>query len=136
MITKIRLAVYKNKKLDLAVPVTEITTTIGRDDGNSVQLPDTKVSKFHAVIRAKDEQWTIEDLGSTNGTMVNGADIKSSQLVNGDLISIGPFELVFESSVTGEWVPSFLMDQSSKIACQTIFQAPKGPPASPGGGRE
>lgn len=135
MITKTRLAVYKDKKLDLAIPVTEAAITIGRDNGNSVQLPDPKVSKFHAVLRVKDGKWMIEDLGSTNGTMVNGSGIQSAPLLNRDRISIGPFELVFESSVTGDWVPSFLMDESSRIACQTIVQAPKEPPASPGGGR-
>ena len=133
MITKVRLAVYKNKKLDLAVPITDVTTTIGRDNGNSVQLPDEKVSKFHAVIRAKDGQLTIEDLESTNGTLVNGEGIKSAQLANGDRISIGPFELIFETSVTGAWVPAFILEESSRTACETVMQAPKQPPATPGG---
>ena len=54
-----RLAVYKGNQLDLALPVTEAATTIGRDDGNSIQLPDPQVSKRHAVIHAKEGVWTI-----------------------------------------------------------------------------
>jgi pSer/pThr/pTyr-binding forkhead associated (FHA) protein len=129
MISNTRLAVYKGSKLDLALPVTEVDTTIGRDDGNALQLPDPQVSKRHAVIRAKGGGWTIEDLNSTNGITVNGERVERSVLKNGDRIHIGPFELVFESAATDEWVPSLVIDMSSKVAHQTIVQAPKGPPA-------
>jgi pSer/pThr/pTyr-binding forkhead associated (FHA) protein len=121
MITKTRLAVYKNNKLDLGFPLVETAVTIGRDNGNSVQLPDTKVSKFHATVRPEEGQWVIEDLGSTNGTRVNGNVVKIATLANGDRIGIGPFVLRFETSVDGEWVPSFMMEQSSMIAEQTII---------------
>lgn len=121
-----RLAVYKGTKLDMAFPVTEAATTIGRDDGNPIQLPDPQVSKRHAVIRAKDDVWMIEDLDSTNGIAVNGVKVKHAELKNGDKIRIGPFDLVFESTATGEWVPSLVIDMSSKVAYQTIVQPPRG----------
>lgn len=123
-----RLAVYKGTKLDLAFPITNALTTIGRDDGSSIQLPDPQVSKHHAVIHAKDDGWTIEDLDSTNGFRVNGQKVKRATLKNGDRIRIGPFDLVFESSATGDWVPSYVIDQSSQVAHQTIMQAPGRPP--------
>ena len=127
MKSKTRLAVYKGNKLDLALPVTEAATTIGRDDGNSLQLPDPQVSKRHAVIRAKGDVWMIEDLNSTNGIKVNGESVKRAELNNGDRIRIGPFELVFESTTDDEWVPSLVIDMSSKVAYQTIVQPPGGP---------
>ena len=129
MISNTRLAIYKGTQLDLAFPVTETATTIGRDDGNSIQLPDPQVSKRHAVIRTKDGVWTIEDLNSTNGIKVNGSGVQRTVLKNGDRIHIGPFDLVFESTATDEWVPSVVIDMSSKVAYQTIVQGPKGPPA-------
>lgn len=125
----------KGNKLDLALPVTEAATTIGRDDGNSLQLPDPQVSKRHAVIRAKGENWTIEDLNSTNGVTVNGLSVKRAELKNGDRIHIGPFVLVFESTTDDEWVPSLVIDMSSKVAHQTIVPAPRGPAAGPDGRR-
>jgi pSer/pThr/pTyr-binding forkhead associated (FHA) protein len=120
MITKTRLAIYKDRKLDLAIPLVGTAVTIGRDNGNSVQLPDTKVSKFHAAIRPEGGQWTLEDLGSTNGTTVNGNAVTKVVLAPSDRIRIGPFDLCFETSVTGEWVPSFRIDESPMIADQTI----------------
>jgi len=123
-----RLAVYKDGKPDLAHPVTEVDTTIGRDDGNSLQLADPQVSKRHAVIRSKNEVWTIEDLNSTNGITVNGVSVKRAELNNRDRIRIGPFELVFESSASDDWVPMLAIDLSSKVALQTIVQNPERPP--------
>ncbi|MFM2197090.1 MAG: hypothetical protein RLZZ505_522 [Verrucomicrobiota bacterium] len=122
MITKTRLAIYKDRKLDLAIPLVGTVVTIGRDNGNSVQLPDKMVSKFHATIRPEGGQWTLEDVGSTNGTMVNGNVITKAVLAPGDRIRIGPFDLRLETSVTGEWVPSFRIEESSMIADQTIVQ--------------
>ena len=124
---KARLAIYKGAKIDLAFPVAESITAIGRDADNAVQLTDPQVSKRHAVIHAKGNAWTIEDANSTNGITVNGVRVKHADLKNGDKIRIGPFDLVFESNVTGEWVPSLVIDLSSKAAQQTIPQAPEHP---------
>ena len=118
---KARLAIYKGAKLDLAFPVTETVTTIGRDADNPVQLPDPQVSKRHAAIHAHGDTWTIEDLNSTNGIKVNGTRVPRATLKNNDRIRIGPFDLVFEAAA-GDWVPTYEIDLSSKAAQQTIFQ--------------
>jgi pSer/pThr/pTyr-binding forkhead associated (FHA) protein len=131
MKTNTRLAVYKGTHLDLALPIEETDTTIGRDDGNALQLPDPQVSKRHAIIRAKGGVCTIEDLDSTNGTTVNGTRVKRTTLRIGDRIGIGPFEVVFEST-SAEWVPSLVIDTGSTVARQTIVQRPQEPPARPG----
>lgn len=122
-----RLAIYKGTKLDRAFPLGGRSTAIGRDADNPVQLLDPKVSKRHAVIRAKGEAWTIEDAGSTNGLTVNGARAKSAELKHGDRIGIGPFRLVFETEVDGEWVPTHVIDMTSKAIGQTISQEPATP---------
>src|SRR5205807_331407 len=48
------------------------TNAIGRDAGNDIAVPDEAASARHAVLEQRDEEWWIEDLGSTNGTLVNG----------------------------------------------------------------
>ena len=124
---KARLAIYKGPKLDLSFPLTDSATTIGRDAGNAIQLPDPEVSKRHAIVRAAKDTWTIEDLDSTNGIIVNTARVKHARLKEGDKIRIGPFDLIFECSATDEWASSLVIDLSSKVAGQTIPHDPENP---------
>ncbi len=65
-------------------------TLIGRDPGSTIPLDLFDVSRAHARLSPFDSGWMIADLGSTNGTQVNGADIRGDfQLRNGDLIRVG-----------------------------------------------
>jgi pSer/pThr/pTyr-binding forkhead associated (FHA) protein len=132
---KARLAIYKGAKLDLSFPLAETASTIGRDAGNAVQLSDPEVSKHHAIVRAQGDAWTIEDLDSTNGVIVNKAKVKHARLKEGDKVRIGPFELVFECSATGEWTSSLVIDLSTQVAQQTIPHDPGSPLVKPGGGQ-
>lgn len=70
---------------------------IGRDDGNDIVLNgDTYASRFHAWITYEQERFWIEDLGSTNGTLLNGARLKRRELLaSGDKIKIGESEMTF-----------------------------------------
>ncbi|MBR2427413.1 MAG: FHA domain-containing protein [Lentisphaeria bacterium] len=64
--------------------------SIGRETDNDVQLLIGGVSRYHAKVEWKNEQWQIRDLGSTNGTKLNGTLVlEPTQLHNGDVISIG-----------------------------------------------
>lgn len=69
-------------------------TTIGRKPTNDLMLDDQTVSSEHAAVTVLDEPF-ITDLGSTNGTLVNGERISKQPLRNGDVISIGRHELRF-----------------------------------------
>jgi pSer/pThr/pTyr-binding forkhead associated (FHA) protein len=129
---KARLAVYKGAKLDLSFPLADAASAIGRDAGNAIQLPDPEVSKRHAVVRAQGDAWTIEDLDSTNGVQVNRAKVKHARLKEGDQVRIGPFDLVFETSATGEWPSSLVIDLSTTVAGQTIPHDPDRPSVKPG----
>lgn len=126
---KARLAVYKGSKLDLAFPITESLTAIGRDFGNIVQLSDAQVSKRHAAIHAAAGTWSIEDLHSTNGVAVNGVKITQRTLLkNGDVIRLGPRELVFETITdSAEWVPAHVIDMSSRAEQRTVDQTIRPP---------
>lgn len=80
--------VYEN----LPVPV-----TIGREEGNAIQLNDERISRFHVKIQQEDDQLIITDLESTNGTRVNGQDIRLRILRHGDMIGIGQSLLLYGS---------------------------------------
>jgi hypothetical protein len=73
------------------------STSIGRDAGNDVPLSDEAASARHAVLELRDGEWWIEDLGSTNGTVVNGTRIERAERLHfGDELAIGRIALRLE----------------------------------------
>lgn len=71
--------------------------TIGREEENTIQLNDERVSRFHAKIQDDDGRVILTDLDSTNGTRVNGHPVQMRVLQLGDQIAIGRCLLVFGS---------------------------------------
>lgn len=67
--------------------------TIGRRSGNDIHLDDPGVSKEHAVIRTVGNDHIFEDMGSTNGSTINGDHITKHILQNGDAIDIGAYQI-------------------------------------------
>lgn len=64
--------------------------TLGRDPGNNIVINDPQVSRQHARITRQGDLMVIEDMGSTNGTFVNGMRLTGPHtLANGDVISLG-----------------------------------------------
>ncbi len=82
----------------LAAPI-----TIGREEGNSVQLNDERISRFHIKIQEDQEKLVLTDLESTNGTRVNGEDTQLRILRFGDVISVGRSVLLYgtRDQITG-----------------------------------
>lgn len=62
---------------------------IGRHGHNTIALPDPRVSGVHAVLQHTESGWWIEDLGSTNGTWLNGKRINASILLPDDVLRLG-----------------------------------------------
>lgn len=77
--------------------LTQGTLSIGRNQDNDLQIDDPTVSGHHAKIITVFDTHYIEDLGSTNGTFVNGARTKTHTLHNGDVLTIGHYQLLFQS---------------------------------------
>jgi pSer/pThr/pTyr-binding forkhead associated (FHA) protein len=75
------------------VSITKDRTTIGRRSHNDVVIDNLAVSGEHAVMIANGDDTYLEDLGSTNGTTVNGQPIKKHLLQNGDLVEIGKYRI-------------------------------------------
>lgn len=71
--------------------------TIGREEGNSIQLNDERISRFHVKIQEDHDKIVLTDLESTNGTKVNGEDIQLRILRYGDMIAMGRSVLLFGS---------------------------------------
>ena len=63
---------------------------IGRGDGCAIRLQDTYVSQVHARLYPKDGAWYVEDLGSTNGTLLNDRRVDAPLEVHaGDVVKVG-----------------------------------------------
>jgi hypothetical protein len=80
------------------IPVGEDPVTIGRLSECDVVLNDTKVSRRHAEVRRDGGEVVVVDLGSTNGTQVNGAGVRERRLTDGDQVTVGATTLRFEAS--------------------------------------
>ena len=72
-----------------------LPVTIGREEGNTIQLNDERISRFHIKIQEDNSKFILTDLESTNGTKVNGDEIRLRILRYGDLVSVGRSLLLF-----------------------------------------
>lgn len=77
------------------IPLAKERTTIGRKPHNDIQIDNLAVSGEHAVIVTILADSFLEDLGSTNGTVVNGNPVKKHFLQNNDVVELGKYKLKF-----------------------------------------
>lgn len=85
----------ENFKVD-EIELEQGTLTVGRSDENDLHIDDLTVSGHHAQIVTVFGSTYVEDLGSTNGTFVNGKKVKTHTLHNGDVLTIGHYQLLFQ----------------------------------------
>jgi ABC transport system ATP-binding/permease protein len=78
------------------IPFPAARLAIGRDASNDVALDDPNVSRFHAVVERVGETVELHDLGSRNGTRVDGRPVRRAVLRPGSEVGIGPYRLVFD----------------------------------------
>jgi hypothetical protein len=138
---KLRNRIYENvfdqAWIDANVPDAELekpggarvrlrgTCTLGRGSASDIVLADAKVSRKHALIQSqKQYEFWLLDLGSANGTFLNGRRITQPVLLRDrDQIEVGPFRLVFRQSKSAAG-----SDAEQTTADQTIFAGPAPPP--------
>jgi hypothetical protein len=72
-----------------------LETTIGRQEGCEIRLRHATVSRKHARVVLEGGAHWVEDLGSSNGVRVNGAEIQRHRLATNDRVKIGKFELIY-----------------------------------------
>jgi pSer/pThr/pTyr-binding forkhead associated (FHA) protein len=90
-----RLLILSQIEGDRVFELSDDTTIIGRGDDAALMLANVSVSRHHAEIALSETTATIKDLGSANGTMLNGEVIKEAVLSSGDEIMLGKYNLVF-----------------------------------------
>ena len=72
------------------------STTVGRSTDSAVFLDDITVSRKHAAFeRREGSEWVVRDVGSLNGTDVNGEQVDETKLASGDEVQVGKFKLTF-----------------------------------------
>ncbi len=114
-----KLTVRSGAQAGMEFPVDRPVVVIGRGSGSDIILQDSQASRKHAEISQQGDQYYIRDLGSTNGTYVNGQRIAGPQLLQpGDTIQIGDTVLVGASmgvaaaaAPTGDWESGLYTDQ-------------------------
>jgi hypothetical protein len=85
------------------IALTKERTTIGRKPHNDIQIDNLAVSGEHAVIVTILQDSFLEDLGSTNGTVVNGQPVKKHFLQNNDIVELGKYKLKYvNEAVAGQ----------------------------------
>jgi len=82
------------------IPLTKETTSIGRKPGNDIHIDNLSVSGSHAQVITILEDSFLEDLGSTNGTYVNGKLVKKHALEDGDNITLGKYQIKYETGAS------------------------------------
>ncbi len=84
--------------------------SIGRKRGNDIQLNDLTLSSHHATISSIPDYVFVEDLGSTNGTLVNGNHVKKVALEHGDVIQLGHHQLTYLCENEAKYEPTMFIN--------------------------
>ena len=95
------LTIVKGPQMGSTFELTDSVVTIGRDPSNTVFLNDMTVSRRHARLDLSGLESglaTIEDLGSLNGTWVDGAIVNRALLKDGSTIQVGTFRMIFHTN--------------------------------------
>jgi uncharacterized RDD family membrane protein YckC len=108
------------------IPIVSRVISIGRDPSNDLVLSDSMVSRRHAILEHRDNQYVLRDNNSSNGTMVNGDRVDSEKpLRDGDLVAIGSSRLLFQLDETAEAsIPA------AAAAGRSAAHRPDAPPAA------
>jgi hypothetical protein len=102
--------------------------TIGRDSANAVAINDAEISRKHARLTFQGGKYVIEDLGSTNGTFVNGQRLSGSfVLKSGDVVSFGEQIVLMYDVMSGD--PGATIASSRKPSVRVAAPVAPPPPA-------
>src|SRR5712691_2158104 len=114
-------------------------TTIGRKPHNDIQIDNLPVSREHAVIVTILQDSFLEDLGSTNGTVVNGQPVKKHFLQNNDIIELGKYKLKYVNEAPAAQAKAADFERTmvlrpGAVKAAASAAAPAAAPAAPAAG--
>ena len=108
--------------------------SLGRHPNNTIQLLDKIVSKEHCILEQRDGQFILRDLGSLNGTYINGDRVRGEQLLrHGDEIALGSTRARYDDGSSALAPPAIgpgAIAQPMAAPQQQVWQPPPQPPAS------
>ena len=107
-----------------AAPLAGGRTRLGRGGDNDVVLADVSVSRYHAEILRELDGWSVHDLKSTIGVLVNRVPVETAPLRPGDLLGIGTFEVRVEADERPPErpKPATVLDEAEKFGNATIIR--------------
>ena len=91
------------------------TAYIGRDSANDIVIEDPSVSRKHARVTCENDRYFIEDLGSLNGTRVDGVTAVRSEVTAGSVVKLGKVEVSVGGTANGNRVPGLVNDDREDI---------------------
>jgi pSer/pThr/pTyr-binding forkhead associated (FHA) protein len=123
-----RLIMRSGPTVGKAFPLEAQEISIGRDNTNMIAISDAEVSRRHARMELRGSAYAIQDLGSTNGTFVNGTRVSGTQVLNpGDTVAFGEgIVLAYESA--GDMNATVL---STKVPPPVVQRPTPTPPPAP-----
>ncbi len=121
-----KIMILQNGHVLKEVELDKQQLVIGRDEKNGIHLDDLSVSRRHALLSCALDEYFIEDLGSTNGTLLNDRPVTKHILKSGDLLRIGEYVLSFERAE-----PDLMIDDEDPEKTQVIRTVAPKPRQSP-----
>jgi len=115
------------------IPLSKERTTIGRKPHNDIQIDNLAVSGEHAVIVTILADSFLEDLGSTNGTFVNGKTVKKHFLQNNDVIELGKYKLKYMSEALPGATKAADFEKTMILRPGAMKKPPETPPPAAAG---
>jgi CheY-like chemotaxis protein len=97
--TGARFVVFERGKVPRGYMINYLPLRIGRSPEVHLNLPNISVSRLHAILDKDTRGWSLKDMGSENGVLVNGEKIGVQTVKQGDLVQLGKYLLVFETEL-------------------------------------
>jgi pSer/pThr/pTyr-binding forkhead associated (FHA) protein len=94
-----QIRVYLSEDNQVVHELTDETVTIGRVADNTIPIEDGSVSSHHAELVLVNDEYHLKDSDSTNGTFVNGEQVTSAILKDGDQVRFGSIDTVFKGDI-------------------------------------
>src|SRR5213593_4413573 len=91
-----KLVVAKGKTTLKEIPLAGLHTVIGRKNDCGLRIPSPLVSRQHCELSCSGSKLVVKDLGSSNGTFVNGTKVRGKELKSGDTLGVGPVTFIVQ----------------------------------------
>src|SRR5215813_9820087 len=101
-------------------PITDSSLKIGKSPDNDVVIDSPTVSRNHLVIQRQGDRFLVQDLQSTNGTFIDGAQIREAYLKPGQLLELGDVQLRFQSTLTPVRIAPSVEDRLGELVGKSV----------------